>query len=154
MAQPYTLTAISPREAVADALHRCILGLDTNDHDLFESACVKDESMTVIAGTHTLQGWNVINEFMSRVFLVVTTHFLTNIRVELKDGANTAHMTAHNIAYHVRPDDAYKPEDTAYTAGCLYFMDLVKDDTDGLWKIKKWEIRIQWTTGDRAILHG
>jgi hypothetical protein len=36
-----------------------------------------------------------------------------------------------------------KPEDTSYTAGSLYVIDLVKD---GSWKIKKWEIRIQWTT--------
>ena len=131
MAHSGTLTVLSPREAVADALHRCLLGLDSNDRDLFESACLKEESMTVVA-----------------------THFITNIRVELKDVANTAFMTAHVVAYHVRPEDAFKPEDTSYTAGALYFIDLVKDDTDGLWKIKKWEIKIQWTSGDKAILHG
>lgn len=154
MTPPTTLSALSPREAVADALHRCILGLDTNNRDLFESACVKDESATVIAGPTTVQGWTAIKELMSRVFQVVTTHFITNIRVDLKDDADTASMSAHAIAYHVRPDDVYKPEDTSYTAGCLYFMDLVKDSSDGLWKIKKWEIKIQWTTGDKAVLHG
>ncbi|KIW90620.1 uncharacterized protein Z519_08403 [Cladophialophora bantiana CBS 173.52] len=154
MAQSATLAALTPREAVADALHRCILGLDSNDWDLFESACLKDESTTVIAGPNTIQGWTAISESMSRVFLLVTTHFITNIRVELKDVADTASMTAHAVAYHVRPDDAFKPEDTSYTAGCLYFMDLVRDSTDGLWKIKKWEIKIQWTSGDKAVLHG
>lgn len=154
MAQSEIPTPLSPREAVADALHRCILGLDTNDRDLFESACVKDESATVIAGPDTIQGWSAINETMSKVFQLVTTHFITNIRVELKDAANTAFMTAHAIAYHVRPEDAYKPEDTSYTAGCLYFIDLVKNDSDGLWKIKKWVIKIQWTSGDIAVLHG
>ena len=154
MAQSDTFTALSPREAVADALHRCILGLDSNDRDLFESACLKDESATVVAGPNTIQGWSTISESMSRVFLLVTTHFITNIRVELKDVANTAFMTAHAVAYHVRPDDAFKPEDTSYTAGCLYFIDLVKDNTDGLWKMKKWEIKIQWTSGDKAILYG
>ena len=154
MAQSDTLTSPNPREAVADALHRCILGLDSNDRDLFESACLKDESATVIAGPNTIQGWSAINDFMSRVFQLVTTHFITNIRVELKDVANTASMTAHAIAYHVRPDDAFKPENTSYTAGCLYVIDLVKDNTDGLWKIKKWEIKIQWTYGDIAVVHG
>ncbi|ETN42439.1 uncharacterized protein HMPREF1541_01594 [Cyphellophora europaea CBS 101466] len=153
MAQTTALTALTPREAVADALHRCVLGLDTNDRDLFESACLKDETATVLAGPDTIYGWDAINALMSRVFLVVTTHFITNIRVELKD-TTTAFMTAHAIAYHVRPDDVYKPADTSYTAACLYFMDLVKDDTDGLWKIKRWEIKIQWTSGDRAVLHG
>ena len=154
MAQPDALTAVSPREAVADALHRCILGLDNNDRDLFESAFLKDESATVVAGPTTLQGWNAIKEYMSRIFLLVTTHFITNIRVKLKDVANTASMSAHAVAYHVRPDDAFKPEDTSYTVGCLYFVDLVKDDTDGLWKIKKWEIKVQWTSGDRAVIYG
>ena len=116
---------------------------------------MKDESATVVAGPNTILGWSAINESMSKLFLLVTTHFITNVRVELKDAAaTTASMTAHAVAYHVRPDEAYKPEDTSYTAGCLYFIDLVKDNGDGLWKIKKWVIKIQWTSGDIAVLHG
>jgi len=154
MAQSDPLTSLTSREAVADTLYRCILGIDTNDRDLFESACLKEESTTVVAGPNTIQGWNAISQYMSRVFLVVTTHYITNIRVELKDNANAAFMTAHAIAYHIRPDDAFKPEDTSYTVGGLYFIDLVKDSTDGWWKIKRWEMKIQWTSGDKAVLHG
>ncbi|RVX73950.1 hypothetical protein B0A52_02840 [Exophiala mesophila] len=153
MAQPDNLREITPREAVADALHRCILGFDNNDRELFESACLKDESMLVVAAGFIIQGWTSISDFMSRLFSLVTTHFITNIRVQFNDESNTAHMSAHAIAYHVRADDAFKQEDASYTAGCLYFIDLIKDDTDGLWKIKKWEIKMQWTTGDRAVLH-
>ncbi|RYP15612.1 hypothetical protein DL765_005591 [Monosporascus sp. GIB2] len=153
MANPVTLTALSPREAVADALHRCLLGIDSNNRDLFESGCLKNESMTVIAGPITLEGWTAISEFFLKVFVLATTHFTSNIRIELKDGADTASMTAHALAYHVRPDDALKQEDTSYTVSSLYFIDLVKDSNDGLWKIKKWEIKILWTTGDRAALH-
>ena len=61
-------------------------------------------------------------------------------------------MTCHAVAYHVRPDDALKKEDTSYTVGSLYSLDLVKDG--GEWKIKKWAITIQWTTGDVGVLHG
>lgn len=154
MADSVTLTALSPREAVADALYRCILGIDSNNRELFESGCLKNESMTVVAGPITLEGWTAINDFFSRVFDLVTTHITSNIRVELKDGADTASMTAHMLAYHIRPDDALKPEDTSYTGSCLYFIDLIKDSNDGLWKIKKWDIKILWTTGDRAVLHG
>lgn len=152
---PVTLTALSPREAVADALHRCVLGIDSNNRDLFESGCLKTESMTVVAGPTTIEGWTAISEFFRKVFVLVTTHVTSNMRIELKeDGADTASMTAHALAYHVRPDDALRPEDTSYTASCLYFIDLVKDGDDGLWKIKKWEIKIQWTTGDAAVLYG
>jgi SnoaL-like domain len=153
MAEQYTLTGLSPREAVADALHRCVLGIDSNDRDLFASGYLQDESASFVADTDTIQGFNAVNEAMSKAFLLNTTHFITNIRVELKDGADTAYMTAHAIAYHVRPDDAFKPEDTSYTAGCLYSIDLVKDTTDGLWKIKTWKAKIQWTTGDIKVLH-
>jgi len=154
MADLVTLTALSPREAVADALHRCVLGIDSNNRDLFESGCLKNESMTLVAGPITIEGWTAISEFFLKVFVVVTTHVTSNIRIELKDGADKASMTAHALAYHVRRDDALKPEDSSYTASCLYFIDLVKDSNDGLWKIKKWEIKIQWTTGDRAVLYG
>jgi hypothetical protein len=147
-----SVPALSPHDAVADALYRCVLGIDSNDKDLFEWACFK-ESMVVVAGPITVDGWTAVSEYFQRVFAVVTTHITSNIRVELKDGADTASMTCHAIAYHVRPEDALKPEDTSYTAACLYYIDLVKDN-DGLWKIKKWEIKVLWTTGDRAVLHG
>ncbi|RYO83543.1 hypothetical protein DL762_006067 [Monosporascus cannonballus] len=144
----------SPRKAVADALHRYVLGIDTNNQDLFKSGYLKNESMAVIASPITIDGWTAISEFFLKVFVLVTAHVIRNIRIELKDGADTASMTTHALAYHVRPDDALKQEDSSYTASCLYFIDLVKDSNDGLWKIKKWEIKIQWTAGDRAVLHG
>jgi hypothetical protein len=72
----------------------------------------------------------------------------------VKDGADTASMTAHAISYHIRPDDAFKPEDTSYTASSLYNIDLIKGSNDGLWKMKKWEIKMLWTTGNIAVLHG
>jgi pyruvate-formate lyase-activating enzyme len=105
MAQSNTMVALSPREAVADALHRCVLGLDNNDRYLFESACLKDENVVLIASGVTIQGWNAIKEAFAKVFELVTTHYITNIRVELKYGATTASLASHAIAYHVRPED-------------------------------------------------
>jgi hypothetical protein len=154
MADKVTLTSLTPREAVADALHRCLLGIDSNDKALFESGCLTNETMTVIAGPMTIDGWTAINKFFARVFALVTTHITSNIRVELEDGADTASMTAHALSYHVRQEDALKTEDTSYTASSLYCIDLVRDGKDGMWRIKKWNIRIQWTTGDIKVLHG
>ena len=154
MANTYTLTGLTPREAVADAIHRCVLGLDSNDKDLFESACVKDESMSVSAGPVSLNGWETINGYFQRVFACVTTHIISNIRVELEEGAETASMTAHAMSYHLKEETAFQPEDTSYRAASLYDIDLVKDGNDGLWKIKKWDIKVLWTTGDIAVLHG
>ncbi|CAG8981508.1 hypothetical protein HYALB_00003081 [Hymenoscyphus albidus] len=147
-------SALSPREAVADALYRCILGIDSNDHALFESACLKDESMAVVAGSITIEGWTAINDFFQKLFSLVTTHATSNPRIELKDGADTAFMTCHAFSYHIRPDDAFLPEDTSYTASSLYSLDLVRHSEDGLWRTKKWVINTLWTTGDIKILHG
>lgn len=110
--------------------------------------------MIFIGGGFALEGWTAINEIFERVFTLITTHVISNIRVQLKDGQDTAFLTAHAISYHVRPDDALKQEDTSYTAGSLYSIDLVRDRDDGLWKIKRWEIKVLWTTGDKAVLHG
>ncbi|KAF2029824.1 hypothetical protein EK21DRAFT_112502 [Setomelanomma holmii] len=130
MATPVALPTLSTREAVADALYRCVLGIDNNDRALFESACLKDESMLVVAGPFKIEGWTAINDFFARLFDLITTHITSNIRVELKDNADTAYMTCHALSYHVKPDDALKPEDTSYTASSLYFIDLVKDSSD------------------------
>ena len=154
MADQVALPSLTPREAVADALHRCTLGIDSNNRDLLESGCLKSEDMTITIGPATISGWTAIDEFFLTVFGLVTTHVTSNIRVSLEDGADTASMTAHVVAYHVRPDDALKPEDTSYTVASLYDIDLVKDGDDGLWKIKRWDLKILWTTGDKAVLYG
>lgn len=146
------LPSLSPRDAVADALQRCILGLDTNDRDLFGSGCLMNESMILAIGPTTVNGWKAICDTMEPAFRVVTSHVISNIRINLEDGADTASMTAHAMSYHIKPEDALKPEDTSYTASSLYDIDLVKDKEDGLWKIKRWGFQILWTTGDRAVL--
>lgn len=148
------LPGLTPREAIADALHRSVLGIDSNNREILESGLLKNEEIVVIAGPVTVQGWPAVSEFFDTVFKLTTTHVTSNIRIEVEDGADTASMTAHAISYHVKPEDALKEEDTSYTAACLYDIDLVKDGNDGLWKIKKWILNILWTTGDKAVLYG
>jgi hypothetical protein len=130
MADAAKLTALNPREAVVDALYRCVLGIDSNNRELFESACLKNESMTLVAGPVTLNGWSGVSEFFLLLSKVVTTHITSNVRVEVTDGADTASMTANAVAHHVLEEDALKPEDTSYTAYNLYAIDLVKDGGD------------------------
>lgn len=152
MSQSHTLTALTPREAVTDALHRCFLGLNTKDEELFASAFLKDEATSMIIGPTTHQGWDAINALCKGTFDIVTTHHATNIRVDLKT-ENTASLSAHVIAYHVRPDEAMRREDTKFTVGELYLIDLVRDhEGGGLWKFKRWEIKVLWTTGDPGVL--
>ncbi len=50
MAPPQLLSDLSPREAVADALYRAILGIDSSDRAMFESGCVTDETAVLETG--------------------------------------------------------------------------------------------------------
>jgi hypothetical protein len=154
------LPNLSPREAVADTLYRLTLGLDSNNRALVESACLKTPAMTFTYGPlgnqQTVTGWDAISPMFDRVFSLVTTHTVSNVRVELEndDDATTAHMTAHVISYHVREEEAFVAADTSYTASSLYDIELVKDGDDSeLWKMKTWGARILWTTGDIKVLH-
>lgn len=66
-----------------------------------------------------------------------------------------AKVTCQAIAYHMRPEDAMKQEDTSFTAGNLYDMDIVRDEgEEGVWRIKTWKVQMLWMTGDVGILHG
>lgn len=117
--------------------------------------------MIVIANDIPLEGWTTINSFFDRVFSLVTTHIVTNIRVNLKDEKDdSATITAQAISYHVRPEDAFKEEDTSYTGGSLYDIEVVRDreqdvegEIGGVWRIKRWGIKVLWTTGDKNVLH-
>lgn len=150
------LPHLTPREAVADTMHRCVLGIDTNNKELFESAMSKDPSATFIAGPATFTGWSEISSIFEAVWKVTTLHQITNMRVCLADEkTEKASLTCHCISYHVRPEDAFDVRDTSYTAGSLYDVEVVKDDGDqGLWKILHWRITVLWTTGERGVLHG
>lgn len=149
-----SLPSLTPREAVADTLHRCIAGIDDDNRELWESCCLKNEDISIVIRDTTIKGWTAINEYItSKIMPLRTTHFVTNVRVNLT-GEETASMTAHALAYHIRPEDAFKPENTSYTTAGLYFMDLVKDKTDGLWKISKWTMKLQWTEGSRSVITG
>ncbi|KAF2103670.1 hypothetical protein NA57DRAFT_69883 [Rhizodiscina lignyota] len=154
MAYTIALPSLSPREAVADCLYRSVTGIDGNDPELFASSVLPGKETSVIVGEHTIQGADTITEYiMSKIMPLHTTHFITNVRVDLKDGADTASLTANAMAYHYRPEDAYVPEAKAYVTGGLYYLDLVKD-SDGLWKIKKWTLKMNWTEGERSVIFG
>ncbi|CAG5155931.1 uncharacterized protein ALTATR162_LOCUS3907 [Alternaria atra] len=159
MADKPLLPNLTPREAVADTLHRCILGLDSNNRPLVESACLKSTEMTFTYGPSgnqaTLTGWDAISPMFDRVFSLITTHTVSNIRIELEDdSASAARMTAHVISYHVREEEAFVEADTSYTASSLYDIEVIKDNIDQrLWKIKTWKATMLWTTGDIKVLH-
>lgn len=135
MALPIALPSLSLREAVIDSLYRCVLGLDTADVALFDSAFTKDAILDI--NGKVMEGLNAIHtECYDLIAKLDTTHFVTNVRVDVKEGESKASVTASVLAQHYRHEQGREPGATSLMAGSLYFVDCVKDDEDGLWKVR------------------
>lgn len=155
MAHTIALTSLTPREAVTDAIYRFIVGVDDDSPELLDSASHKGEDACFILNDTKIEGSDAIRQFMhAKIMPLQTTHHITNIRVDVKDGADTAYVTCTSMVQHYRPEDALKPDGTSFLTGGMYFMDLVKDGEDGLWKMKKVTLKLKWCDGDRSILAG
>ena len=153
MSHSISLPSLSPREAVTDALYRCVIGMDDNNKEMLESAFVQDEETSFVLGDNKIEGADAINDYIfTNILPLHTTHHITNVRVDVKDGADTAYMTCHAMAQHFHAKDAFKPGAQSFLTGGLYYVDLVKDNVDGLWKVKTWKIKFNWFTGDSSIV--
>ncbi|KAK9364639.1 hypothetical protein V1509DRAFT_572598 [Lipomyces kononenkoae] len=153
MSLPHKLPGLTEREAVADALYRAILGFDNNDVSIFNSAFIEQDAVFDMSG-HVINGIDAIRtQILDLVGPMDTTHTVSNIRVDLKDGASTASLTAHAVAQHCPPGRGKEPDGPKFLSGSTYFIDLVKDESDGLWKIAKYAMKIIWTQGDASVMH-
>lgn len=150
---PITLHSISPREAVADALYRCVSGLDTNDRELFRSAWLNNDNVTFDMDGKVTTGLDgLTNGLLAFIGPLETLHVISNVRVDLKEGSDAAYLTAYALATHYRPGEGMNPAAKALTSGSQYCIDVVKDGKDGVWKVKDWRMHIIWVDGDRSIV--
>ncbi|KAL2827796.1 hypothetical protein BDW59DRAFT_143835 [Aspergillus cavernicola] len=151
---PPTLSpALTGREAITDTLYRCVLGLDTNDATLFDSAfipsatfAINDKVSTGLPAIHT-DTFDVITK-------LDTTHFLTNIRINIAEDGLTASATASALSQHYGGGKGVEPAQPSLMAGSLYFVELVKEEGSGLWKIEAFKMRVSWAEGDWAVMSG
>jgi hypothetical protein len=145
--------SLPDREAIPDALYRSIFGLDAEDKTIFESAWHKDATF-IYDGAPPTQGLDAILETTFKYIGagLDTTHSVSNVRIDAKDGANTAKVTAHALAQHYRKGDGKNPKASRYLTGNMYWIDLAKDESDGLWKIKTLEIKVIWREGDAGVV--
>lgn len=131
------------------------MGLDTNDMALFDSAFTDDAVLDL--NGRVLKGIDELNtgcfDFIANL---ETTHFVSNVRVNVKPGDTEASGTAYSLAYHYRKGTeafpAPKASGSGFTTGNLYFFDCVKDDKDGLWKATHWRLQSLWAEGDHEVM--
>ena len=154
------LTGLTTREAIADALYRAVLGIDTNDLPLFKSACVdlKDFTFAInnseMAGEMTGEDF-VLGKMFNSVGPMDTTHTISNIRIDVRgEEAEEASMTCHAVAQHYRKGEGPDPSTKKLVSGGIYDVELVKDGSDGLWKMKRWALNLVWREGDAEVMAG
>lgn len=126
--------------------------MQTNDAELYKSAWVNEISSFDRNGL-VYEGLDAIMEnIFTPVSKLETQHMISNIRIELEDGAKTAHMVTYMLAQHYRPGEAMDPARKGLFGMTTNLVDLVLDDEDGLWKMKRWVMKINWIEGDASIV--
>jgi hypothetical protein len=99
MAYPQSLSGLSTREQITDTIVRACLGLDSNDKALWESAWAADPDITLDINGNVMKGLEDMNKnCFDGIGPMDTQHLLGSIRIDVKDDANTAHMTANALA--------------------------------------------------------
>lgn len=136
-----------------DALHRATIGIDTNDAEMFNSAWINREDAVFEINGNATKGLDEIHKNMfAGVGPLTTMHYTTNIRLDHKEGANTASITANAMNQHFRPGESLPGNGRGFLAGSWYWLDMVKDSSSGVWKIKKWAMKVVWGEGDMSIV--
>jgi len=157
MSYPQVLASLTPREAIADAVYRAVIGCDRNDTALFNSALTQDVTIQIKAGEEgrNAEGLDIVRAYMlGGVGPMDTTHTISNIRVDVKDGADTASLTCYALAQHCPQGRGLETDGPKYLVGGEYRIDVVRDEVDGLWKIKKWFLDVVWRQGDASVMPG
>ena len=141
------------REGIPDAIYRFMVGLDAPDQVLFESAWHKD-TVFILDDRPPVHG---LQDLVKTTFQFIgqgldTTHFASNVRVDHQEGGTTAKLTTHAMAQHYRKGEGRNPKAERFLAGSMYWVDLTKDESDGLWKITKFTMKVIWCEGEGSIV--
>ncbi|OTB09037.1 hypothetical protein M426DRAFT_18429 [Hypoxylon sp. CI-4A] len=151
---PAALPGISEREAIADVMYRVAQAYDTGDVNFLDSAFTQDATFE-LAG-NVMNGLDAVkaNSF-NPVAKMDTTHLIGNMRVNWKEGDTKASLSCTAMAQHYRAGEGHKEGATFFMTGCLYYLDVVKDETTaGLWKASTWKVKIIWREGDIGAIKG
>ncbi|CAI6094243.1 hypothetical protein V2G26_004698 [Clonostachys chloroleuca] len=148
------LESLTPREAIVDVLSRVAIACDLNDLELFNSVWAGEDASAEIHDGE-LKALPNLALIRKHIFEMVgpmdTTHNVSNVRVDLKDGANTAFLTATSLAQHCPPGRGREPDGPKFLVGGQYSLDLVKNDANE-WKIKKFGLKVIWREGDPSVM--
>ncbi|KAL2871642.1 nuclear transport factor 2 family protein [Aspergillus lucknowensis] len=144
--------ALSDREAITDAIHRFPASPDTNDRALFESAFTRTATFE-INGAVSEGLPALLTNCYSPLSRLDTTHFLTNVRVNIAGDNTTAAATAAALSQHYKGGKGMEAGQPALLVGSLYYVEFVKEE-DELWRMERFRMKTTWSDGDWGIING
>ncbi|KAL2812002.1 hypothetical protein BJX63DRAFT_397866 [Aspergillus granulosus] len=147
---------LTGREAITDAIHRFLTGLDTSDKSLFESSLTETATLN-INGTVTEGLTSIITDRYGFISKLDTTHSLTNVRIHVEEGGNRASATANALSQHYRPGEGMQGGKDALLLGSLFWVELVRDEgeqgTEGeFWRIQHFLLKSTWAEGEWGVM--
>lgn len=149
MSFPVKLSYLSDREAIADVIYRCVLSVDIADKDLFDSSLLSSATLE-FNGTELIGKQNICTSLFEKVSKLDSTHHVSNLRINLLD--NKAFVTASVLAQHYREGEGNISNTQNMSSGGFNFFEVVKDEFEGIWKVKNWKIKTIWSEGDPTII--
>jgi hypothetical protein len=154
-AHQINLSSLTPREAITDCLLRCFIGIDHNDSAMFESAFVgEDINLSHSSVPVPFTSLSALKAgLFTRIGPLDTTHMLSNVRIDYKDGEDTAKIHAYALCQHAPPRRGKQPDGPKFTTGVDYNVEVVKSK-DGFWQIRKGVLDVVWTQGDHSVMGG
>ena len=154
-AHPILLSGLTTREQISDVLTRACLALDLNDRSMWESTWDLNSSadLTFSINGKLTQGLDAINKnVFTHAGHMDTLHLLTNVRIDVQEGASTARVTAYGLNQHHRPGQAMVLGSDHLLAGAMYDTEMVKDAASGEWKLRSWKLTTKWAQGTWAVM--
>ncbi|KIX06625.1 uncharacterized protein Z518_04601 [Rhinocladiella mackenziei CBS 650.93] len=152
---------ISSREAAIDAVYRFTQGLDNSDEALIRSAFTTD-AVIDRSGLKSVIGFefpglegleSIVSDVLSTIGPMDTGHHVSNARVEMSENEEEAQVTCYVLAQHYRPGEGCDPAKKIHLLiGNHYKANVVRDQKDELWKIKRMEFSSLWSDGDLSVL--
>ena len=151
-ANPVRLHGLTTREAITDAFYRVMSAFDENIPELLQSGMASNIVLRI--NGKELSGFeNVKNHSFGTVGPMDTTHFVTNVRIDVEnESSTTARLTANTLAQHYPTGMGVTDSERRLLGGSKHALILVRDDEDGLWKIEKWNMKSIWREGDVSVL--
>jgi hypothetical protein len=151
---------LTRREAVTDAITRFLVGLDTSNKSLFESAFTSTATLTI--NGKTIEGLPaIITGCYNVIGKLDTTHFLTNVRIHVEEGGRKAGVTASALSQHYRAGEGLVGGKEALLVGSLYWVEVVRNEGEEgregegegeFWRIQHFTLKSTWAEGEWGVL--